>query len=406
VSVEPVSAPTLACMIVAIVLLAGLGQKLYELHARGADPLRRSMCACVAALLAATAAQLFAAAIDGHTGIGHLADVISDACAMIAAHAGRLCLIYVSHPAHEARLRTRRHYLAMMLALAAVVVLFFLFPPPAEPSRWHRTDAVYLYVYILFVGITLASVFWLITRYARLAYRGSLRVGLRLIAAGAACGLAFVAVQAVMLVGDELGAALGRWDDRVAMPLELATESLVVIGAAVPAWGAQLGGAVRWVRDRRSCRLLHPLWLAMRQANPELTLAAPDGTDRRWWRRDAGFVLYRHVIEIRDGQLALRPYIDPGVAETAIALARRAGLPDEEVQIAAEAAAVAAGIAAKKQGRRRSGPPVPGAVAGGSDLSTEIAWLTKVSRAFATSPVITATLATLESCAAPRTGGP
>jgi hypothetical protein len=396
------SARTLSCVIVAVVLLLGLGQKLYELHARGADPLRRSMCACVAALWAATAAQLFAAAIDGRTGIGHLADVISDACAMIAAHAGRLGLIYVSHPAHEARLRTRRCHLAMMLALAAVVVLFFVFPPRAEPSPWHRTDAVYLYVYIWFVGITLTSVFRLITRYARLTGRCSLRVGLRLIAAGAACGLAFLAVQAAMLVGDELGAGIGRWSDRVAMPLELATESLLVIGAAVPAWGAPLGGAVRWVRDHRSCRRLHPLWLAMHQANPELSLAAPDGTDHRWWRRDTGFRLYRQVIEIRDGELALRPYIDPGVAETATALARRAGLPDQEIQITAEAAAVAAGIAAKKQGRRRSGPPVPGAVAGGSDLNTEIAWLTKVSRAFATSPIITATLATLESCTRPR----
>jgi hypothetical protein len=390
------SASTASCAIVAAVLLLGLGQKLYELHARGADPLRRSMCACVTALGAATAAQLFAAALDGRTGAGHLADVTSDACAMIAAHAGRLCLIYLSHPVHEARLRTRRYHLALTLALAAVAVLFFAFPPRAEPPPWHRTDAVYLYVYIWFVGVTLTSVFRMITCYARLADRRSLRVGLRLIAAGAACGLAFLAVQAAMLVGDELGAGLGRWSDRVAMPLELATESLVVIGAAVPAWGAPLGGAVRWVRDHRSCRRLHPLWLAMHQANPELTLAAPDGTDRRWWCRDAGFLLYRQVIEIRDGQLALRPYIDPGVAETATALARRAGLPDEEIQITVEAAAVAAGLAAKAHGRPRSGQPVPDGVAGGSDLSTEIAWLAKVSRAFATSPVITATLATLE----------
>jgi hypothetical protein len=391
------SAPAVPCVIVAVVLLLGLAQKLYELRARGADPLRRSMCACVAALWAATVAQLFAAAIDGHTGIGHLADVISDACAMIAAHAGRLCLIYVSHPAHEARPRTRRCHLAMILALATVVVLFLVFPPRAEPLPWHRTDAVYLYVYILFVGITLASVFRLITRYARLADRCSLRVGLRLIAAGAACGLAFLVVQAAMLAGDELGAGLGRWNDRVAMPLELATESLVVIGAALPAWGAPLGGPVRRVRDHRSCRRLHPLWLAVRQASPELILAAPGGTDRRWWRHDAGFLLYRQVIEIRDGQLALRPYIDHSVAETATALARRAGLPDDEIQVTVEAAVVAAGIAAKEQGRRRSGPPAPEAVAGGSDLHAEVAWLARVSRAFATSPVITATLATLET---------
>jgi hypothetical protein len=138
------------------------------------------------------------------------------------------------------------------------------------------------------------------------------------------------------------------------------------------------------------------------QASPELILAPPDGTGRRWRRRDAGFLLYRQVIEIRDGQLALRPYIAPGVAETATALARRAGLPEEEIQSTVEAATVAAGIAAKEQGRRQSGPPVPGAVPGGSDLGTEVAWLAKVSRAFTTSPVISATLAALESGARPR----
>lgn len=128
----------------------------------------------------------------------------------------------------------------------------------------------------------------------------------------------------------------------------------------------------------------------------------PDGTNCRRWRRDAGFLLYRQVIEIRDGQLALRPYIDPGVAEAATALAWRAGLLDEEIQTTAEAAAVAAGIAAKKQGRQRAEPPAQGAVAGGSDLNAEIAWLTKVSRAFTTSPIIPATLAAIASYDRPR----
>lgn len=392
----PVSASSLLCAVVAVILVAGFGQKVYELRRRRDDPVRRAVCLCLAGLAVATIVQLFADAIDDAIGVAHLADVTSDACAMVAAHAGRLFLAHVSHPAGVARVRVRRSQAGLAAALAAVAVLFLACPlPRTEPSPGGRTDAVYFYVYIWYVAVALTSVCRLSTRYARLTDRRPLRAGLRLITAGAVCGLGFLAVQAVMLAGGELGAHLDRLNDAVALPLELTTESLLAAGATAPAWAARLGAVVRWAGDHRAYRRLHPLWLALHEADPELALVPPERMGRRW-RRDIGFLLYRQVIEIRDGRLALRPYLDPGVTAVATSLARQAGLPEEEVRVAGEAATVAAGIAAKTQGRR----PGPAAAApvratGGEDLATEVAWLAKVSRAFVTSPIVPLTLARL-----------
>lgn len=141
--------PTLFCALIVVFLLLGLGQKLYELRARGSDPLRRAVCLCLASLAAATIAQLFGEEIDD-VGLAHLVNAISDVGAMIAAHAGRLFLIHVNHPARLARMRARRSHPTLLVALIAVVILFIAFPAPStEPSY---TEGVYFYVYICYLA--------------------------------------------------------------------------------------------------------------------------------------------------------------------------------------------------------------------------------------------------------------
>ncbi|GAA4488758.1 hypothetical protein GCM10023191_018540 [Actinoallomurus oryzae] len=389
------STPVLPYLVITGLLLFGLAQKLYGLRRRRDDPVRWAVCFCLASLAMATAFQWFTDAIDEGSGVPHLADALSDVGAMCAAGAGRVFLIHVYYPVSSARVRARRSYAGLAAAVVMVAVLFVAVPP--EPDTGHagaHVDAVYLYVYVWYIAIALLSVSRLGLRYSRLADRSSLRLGLRVIVAGSACGLAFLAVKAVMLIGEETGRPLGWLDQSVDLPLELSTEALLLAGVTIPAWGDRLGTLVRWVGDCRSYRLLHPLWLALHETNPGLSLMPRTGG--RYWRRDVGFLLYRQVIEIRDGQLALRPYVHPGATEVARDLGRRAGLPDEEIRAAVEAATIAAGIAAKAQGRgptdMPSPPPAPPL---GPDLDAEITWLTKVSRAFAGSPVVPATVASL-----------
>jgi hypothetical protein len=387
------STPALPYMIVTGLLLLGLVQKLFALRGRWDDPIRRAMCFCLASLALATTVQAFTVAIDDGSGVPYLAEALSDAFAMIAAGAGRVFLIHVNYRAPVARIRARGRYVGLAATLVAVTVLFVLLPPRPDP-RHAYTAAVYFYVYICYVSIALLSVCRLGLRYSRLTDRSSLRLGLRISVAGGVCGLAFLVVQAVMLVGEETGTRLGWLDRSVALPLEMGTQALLLAGVTIPPLGTRLGQVIRWAGDHRSYRLLHPLWLALHESSPELSLVPSGGS--RFRRQDISFLLYRQVIEIRDGQLALRPYVHPGTTEVAMALGRRAGLSGEEARAAGEAAAIAAGIAAKSHGHVVTGTlPTPAPVPYGPDLDAEITWLTKVSRAFATSPVIPATLASL-----------
>lgn len=239
-------------------------------------------------------------------------------------------------------------------------------------------------------------------RYSRLTGRGPVRLGLRLVAVGCGCGLIFLAVQAATLTGTEAGVVLAPGlNGSVALPLELMTELLLLAGITVPAWGGLLGSAVRWVCAQRGCRLLFPLWSALCQADPGLSLLPPVPA-RRWrWRRDPGFALYRQVVEIRDAQLALRPYVRPEAGELAAAIARDRGYPPRQARAASEAAAIASALRGRALGQRFA-PASTGAVshAGGSDLTAEIAWLASVSQTFARSPVIRETLAALPPPAA------
>ncbi len=136
---------------------------------------------------------------------------------------------------------------------------------------------------------------------------------------------------------------------------------------------------------RRRLRALRPLWAAVGRAVPE---AAPAGAGRRW--RAARLRLGERVIAIRDAQLVLRSYQDPDGRAAASAAAQAAGLGADERAAAVEAAVIAAAAHARTAGhpaRRPPGDAVPAAARGGADLPAEAAWLARVSRALAASPL-------------------
>ncbi len=104
--------------------------------------------------------------------------------------------------------------------------------------------------------------------------------------------------------------------------------------------------------------------------------------------------LYRRVIEIRDGLLALRSYRDPEVRIRARQCGEAAGLTGDELRAAVAAAQLKAALNAKAQERA-----VPANSRGsaddreifelrrGNDLTTEAAWLGQIARAYMRSPV-------------------
>jgi hypothetical protein len=128
-------------------------------------------------------------------------------------------------------------------------------------------------------------------------------------------------------------------------------------------------------------RQLNPLHAALLQAVPEATqhtgysAAGP-----------ARMRLHRHVVEIRDAALALRPYRTRHAATDAAAAARAAGLAGEPYAAVVEASALAAAIAARKTGPPQVSQPedirwrLP--YEPRADLRSEAGWLARVSRAF------------------------
>ncbi|MFI0944061.1 MAB_1171c family putative transporter [Streptomyces sp. NPDC021020] len=214
---------------------------------------------------------------------------------------------------------------------------------------------------------------------------GVLRTGLLLMALSAGMGIVWTGWSAhditqVLRYGHQ-----GVGEDLPSTLLSVAVAVLAAGGASATRWPVLLGGPLRWWRAQRSYRALEPLWAALCAELPEIALAGGGaGPARRRGRRPpvrrATFALYRRVIEIRDGHLALRPYFEdavpvpPGEGEGPARAAAR------------EAAAIAAALANRRAGRR---PAAEGAlptwpVAG--TLDAETAWLLEVTYAFVAPP--------------------
>jgi hypothetical protein len=130
---------------------------------------------------------------------------------------------------------------------------------------------------------------------------------------------------------------------------------------------------------------LRPLWAAMVQAVPHVGLPA---------QRGSGFGircrLLRRVVEIRDAELALRPYWRAHVASRAAAAARSAGLTAGLESAVVEAAVIMDAAGARMRGMPPSRAPVPGLLwqSAGDDLLSEVARLVDVSRVICRCPIV------------------
>lgn len=354
--------------------------------------------------------------LDQLAGVANLSRLLSDGLAMGAALGLQAFLLLATGDRRTGVRRARSRAVCMVGCLALMTAMFF-----ADPIEVETVDhmirhagpsfALYRITYLAFLGAALAAAMHRCWRSARQARSPLVALGLRLYTVAAALGALY------LLHG--LG-QLGIWWSGRANPFarpELLSQGLVgsaavlvAVGSTVPLWGRAPGvGALRWwFRTYRALRRLRPLWVALTTCSPEIALAP-----RRGWfadhldLRDLDFRLYRRVVEIRDGYLSLRPYVDPVARVTAEALATAAGATGGRRRSTVEAARVAAAVAAKVGGRRVAAPDVLVDLAGGADLRGECAWLERVSRAYARSPVVRDVVARGEWSrgAAPTPGG-
>jgi diguanylate cyclase (GGDEF)-like protein len=143
--------------------------------------------------------------------------------------------------------------------------------------------------------------------------------------------------------------------------------------------------ACRYRRTWAAWVTLRPLWALLVKAAPEVRLPTPPDM---WF--SAQYHLHRRVIEIRDAELALRPFQDSRAARDAADAAWRAGLSQDERDAVIEAVM----IVTARDARRRGSEAQEGADAGRivsepcNDLESETARLLLVCRAVRHSPIV------------------
>jgi hypothetical protein len=202
-----------------------------------------------------------------------------------------------------------------------------------------------------------------------------------LIAIGCIVGLLYVAEKVAYLVVVLFGGSPSASVESSAARLLAVTGGLLVLaGSLVPAVYPRCRAAARWAGTYRAHRALYPLWSALHEITPEIALdpAASELRDRLRFR-NLDFRLYRRVIEIRDGRLALRPFLDADVARRAREDALMSGQRDGDVEATVEARVLATGVENARQ-HRRPAEVLPPSEHGGDDFMSEVEWLLRVAR--------------------------
>lgn len=281
---------------------------------------------------------------------------------------------------HEVRRR-----LAVFAVLVPVMtVLFFTggATAPETPLTFDTTFAtipqiaLFLVLYQALFGFALVDISRVCFGHASRLPTGPLRSGIRLIALGGliACGYVLCKLIAIGAAFAEIAGT--EWLSTALGPAFAALGAVLITagfaGPAVSAWG----------RRRRDYQALRPLWDLVYRADRRLALEAPPSAwTERLAFRDLEWRTARRGLEIRDGQLTLRPWADPEVVTAAARVARRAGLDDEDRAALIVAAALRGAAAALNEGTaprpREDQVPLPGLDAEPAD---ERAHLVRVAR--------------------------
>ncbi|MFF3976598.1 MAB_1171c family putative transporter [Streptomyces sp. NPDC001828] len=297
--------------------------------------------------------------LDRVLGTVNLSVPLAQGCVVALLACQQVVLTYWGSPPEVARRRSRRWLGAGLSVIAALLVLFALLTPsaphPIDFTLYYAHDGWYaayltLYVTAYTVGeIFLARACW---RLARRSTRGSVRVGLRIIALGAIVTLGYSAVRIGNVIAGAFDTSLADWES-FAWTCGDVGAMLTLIGWLIPTLSDQGQSVLYRIKQYRSYYGLRPLWLAFYSEAPEIELPIDrvEPSQRRRFRR-ISVRLYRRAVEIRDGRFVIRQYLDTSTREASEAWHRARGLHGQELSAAVTADQILAGIAARAAGAR------------------------------------------------------
>ncbi|KDN21981.1 MAB_1171c family putative transporter [Amycolatopsis rifamycinica] len=321
----------------------------------------------------------------GHlTGVPNIARLVNHGCILVAVVAGQDFLRQINRP-DRARRWLVPHTIWAATAFAAMCLLFVLSRTGVNDirfaARYGRTPGVLEYWLVYVAGLLpgLVDSARLSVWYARRSTEAVIRLGLRLIATGLVISVGYHVQKAVYFAARRFDLnyprAIGGPLDRY---LPALSALLVIVGIVLPAWRTPVA-----VSEYVTYLRLRPLWLAFCTVVPGIAFVPPRSLPREVLDvRDIGLRLYRRVVEIRDGRLALRAHLDPEIAAAARESGLGAGLSGQKLDAHVEAVTLAAAIRAAADGAEPPAEPVASAVPGGRDLDSDIAFLEAVAAAY------------------------
>lgn len=386
--------------VVAVVAVIALAYKIPALLRDPRSPTRRALVAMLACLVWAPTMNTPAVylAFDRLVGVPNLARLVAHAGILGFAVSVQILLLHWTVPQPGAA-RTWIRLASVAAAATAMTVLFLLAPVDESTTEFtvRYGDAPYIdqymMVYLGYFAVALVDIMRLSWRYSRLTQRPFLRLGLRLITVGAVLAVAYCVEKAGYVAARRAGIELfpSAVQESFSPLLAAPGALLILVGFTIPSWGPRVAALVARLGTYRTYRRLEPLWRMLYQATPEIALDPAGGPPGLAVLRDLEYRLVRRVVEIRDGWLALRPYLDRRTADAARHLALRAGLDGDQVTAVVHAALLTGACAAKARGEPAA-EAYTDEPAGGSDIDQETAELSRVARALR-SPLVRATLA-------------
>lgn len=335
------------------------------------------------ALAFASYAPLFENAVEAV--VPHVARLLSNSASLSAATSVLAVSFQVNLQPAEARRRIR---LRLGLLAASVFGMTVLFVYEQMTHRSPQVYALYLLLFISYLGFAIVDFLRQAVRQSKSTRRSSVRIGLRMAAAGCAFALVYTAYKLTVLFSLGLGLHLipdhSQCSSLVTSPCVFSVTSpalavlLICLGLTLPAVVYPISQARRHRWEVRSFDTLAPLWQDLSAAMPEIVLPS-GGLDEK--ASDSDFLLQRRVIEISDGILALRPYRSQLVQEAA---QRTVDAGTQEGAAIVEVAVVKAALAALQAGHLVDEVAAPSTADAASrkDLRADTQWLIRVTDAY------------------------
>lgn len=357
------------------------------------EPTDRGNQNLVAALACLTLAFIVEIPDDrGHRtffGVDEITRLLGHTLALTAACGTLALLSGWSLGSDAARDVIRRQWRLHGVVLVGLTVLFFADPTRAEPKSTtdpyadaHPLLIAYGLLLYLYMGYTMRGILRGAISSATLQ-SGLTAFGQWLCAATGVFGLLVAFNKLAWLINTIAGQPMNWPQVMLGTALQgLATISMFV-GLSMPSIDERLSSWKARRRARGDRSTLAALWQDLRDLFPKIQLPEADLHD-----------VYRPLMEISDGLLALRPYLDPAVRETATMVAREHGVRSEELESVVTAAQIAVAIDAARAGREPLGETRPAtAVALAGEAPVEHAGgiqqqLVPIAAAYSGSPVV------------------